>query len=106
MSGNKKNEEKGIISFSEFYKGVLGSQGSLSELVNQEFIIREVEFKITEQYGETALVTIEIDGHKAKYHTFSGVLLKQLKEIKKKLDEGYKGVKVTLKKVKRYYTFV
>jgi len=106
MSKNKASKEKDVIDFSEFYKGSLGTEGSLSDLVNQEFIIRDVEFRATEKYGEVAIVIVELDGHKAKYHTFSGVLMQQLKEIKKKLDEGYKGVKARIKKVKRYYTFV
>jgi len=88
-----------VIEFKSIYKGrELGR--NIVELLNLSFIITSVSF--TEgNYGKIAVITTD---NGSKYYTSSKVLLKQLEEIKKYTDRGQK-VKVTLRKVKRYYTF-
>jgi len=91
-----------VIEFGEVYKGSLNSDGRLSELVGETFLIKSVE--ITEiALGEVAIAEIERDGKTERRHTFSSVLIDQLKQVKEFTDKG-KKVKATLKKVKRYYT--
>jgi hypothetical protein len=74
---------------------------NITNLLNQQFVIRKVYFD-SGSYGEVGIVEIEPDGK--TYYTSSKVLLKQLKEIAQLIAEG-KMVRVTLKRVKRYYTF-
>jgi len=96
---SKKTEK--IKSFSEVYKGAsLNSAGQLIELVGKEIILRDVEFSELGSYGEVAVVTVEYDGNVERRHTFSSVLIKQLKAIQSELP-----VKTVIKKRKRYYTF-
>ena len=100
MSGKVKRPVK---RFSEIYEGAIESEGQLSELINEEFLIHDVEFKHL-NLGEVALVTVEIDNEVRKLHTFSRVLIDQLKEIKKHTDKGF-SIQVKLVKRKNYYTF-
>jgi len=97
-SGNRP-----VKKFSEIYENILDSEGSLSELINEEFLIHDVEFKKS-KIGEVAIVTVEYDNQIRKLHTFSGVLLDQLREIKKHTDKGF-SIQVKLVKRKNYYTF-
>jgi len=106
MSANKKEEkseektiEKTIIV--DYTPKKVGNFGkNISELLNQTFVIKAVEF--TEVgFGKIAIFTLE---NGERYYTGSKVLLRQAEEIEKLCDEG-KLVRVTLKKVKRYYTF-
>ena len=91
-----------IVDFGKIYKGSLNSDGRLSELIGKTFLIKNVE--ITEiALGEVAIATIEVDGKEERRHTFSAVLIDQLKQVKEFTDKG-KKVRATLKKVKRYYT--
>jgi len=91
------------VRFSDIYKGSLNSEGSLTDLVNMEFDIINVEFVET-NYGECAIVEIEYDNTRERRHTFSKVLIKQLKAIE---DTIKSGTRVTAKLVrrKRYYSF-
>jgi len=98
-----KEEEKAVVDFKEVYRGSLQSDGQLTELVDKTFIITGVEIQEMGKYGEVAVVTLSFNGAVQRRHTFSTVLLKQLKAIKEYTDKG-KKVKVTLRKVKRYYT--
>lgn len=82
-------------------KSKLSNTVNLSQLLNQQFIIEDIEFT-TGNFGEVAIVTIA--GKTEKYRTSSKVLLKQLHEISEYLKQGMK-VRVTLKRVKRYYSF-
>lgn len=72
----------------------------LTNLVNETFIITDVKFYETPSYT-IAKVIVEDRG---AYRTTSDVLVKQLREIKQLIEQG-KKVKVTLTKVKKYYTF-
>jgi hypothetical protein len=74
---------------------------NISVLLNQSFVITNVEFD-EGAYGAVAIFTVGDDGK--KYYTSSKVLTKQAMEIAQLIKEGYK-VKVTLRKVKRYLTF-
>jgi hypothetical protein len=98
-----KGEEEKVVEFKEVYRGSLMSDGQLTELVDKSFIIRSVEVQEMGKYGEVAIATIELGGKVERRHTFSSVLIKQLKAIKEFTDKG-KRVKCTLRKVKRYYT--
>ena len=99
----KREEEKAVVDFKEVYKGSLASNGQLTEMVDKTFLITSVEIQEMGRYGEVAVATIELNGVVQRRHTFSSVLVKQLKAIKEIIDEG-KKVKATLRKVKRYYT--
>jgi hypothetical protein len=99
----EKGEEKGVVEFREVYRGSLMSDGQLTELVDKTFVIQGVEIQEMGKYGEVAIATIELDGKVERRHTFSSVLVKQLKAVKEITDKG-KKVKCTLRKVKRYYT--
>ena len=103
MSKKKKNEEE-IVEFSDVYKGSLGSDGRLTDYVNEIMIIEDVEFTEIQNYGEVAIVTVRIGKGKLRLHTFSQVLMKQLKAIKEITDQG-KKVRARLVRRKRYYTF-
>jgi len=92
-----------IIDIKDILKGSLGTEGSLSELINVPFYIKNVEFSETQNYGEVAVVEVEIDGEVKKYHTFSQVLIKQLRQLQKYLD-GNTKILATIRRRKRYYT--
>jgi hypothetical protein len=98
-----KGEEEKVVEFKEVYRGSLMSDGQLTELVDKSFIIKGVEIQEMGKYGEVAIATIELNGKVERRHTFSSVLVKQLKAVKEITDKG-KKVKCTLRKVKRYYT--
>jgi hypothetical protein len=98
-----KGEEEKVVEFKEVYRGSLQSDGQLTELVDKTFVIQSVEIQEMGKYGEVAIVTIAGNGKVERRHTFSSVLIKQLKAIKEFTDKG-KKVKCTLRKVKRYYT--
>ncbi|MEM2498320.1 MAG: hypothetical protein QXR81_08095 [Candidatus Nezhaarchaeales archaeon] len=84
-----------VRDFKEVYKGELQSDGRLSALVDKTFVITNIEFIKFEKFGEGAVVTVHPD---KRYHTFSAVLVKQLRSILDKLP-----VRATLRKRKRYY---
>lgn len=98
----EKAKSESIVNFSEVYRGTLGAL-PITELLNIEFIIEDVEFTKLERYGDVGVITANIGGHKDKYYTFSKVIIKQLKEIEHLIKEG-KKVKATLKRIKNYYT--
>jgi len=99
-----KKKQVDLLSFSDVYKGSLESDGQLTEYVNQTMIIKDVEFTELGTYGEVAIAIVEVDGETKRLHTFSQVLIKQLKAIKPYLEQG-KPIRATLRKRKRYYTF-
>jgi hypothetical protein len=99
----EKGEEEKVVEFKEVYRGGLGSDGQLTELVDKTFVIQGVEIQEMGKYGEVAIATIELNSKVERRHTFSAVLIKQLKALKEFTDKG-KKVKCTLRKVKRYYT--
>ena len=72
----------------------------LITLVNETFIIEDVKFFETSSF---TIAKVEVKG-KGSYRTTSEVLVKQLREIKQLIEQG-KKVRVTLAKVKQYYTF-
>jgi len=106
--GKKKNVEnettQGVVAFSDIYKGSLESDGQLADYLNEEMIIKDVEFTELGNYGDVAIVTVEVKNVERRLHTFSKVLIRQLKAIESTLKEG-KVVKARLVKRKRYYTF-
>jgi len=106
--GKKKNVEnettQGVVAFSDVYKGSLDSHGRLTDYLNEEMIIKDVEFTELGNYGDVAIATVEVKNVERRLHTFSQVLIKQLKAIEDVLKEG-KVVKARLVKRKRYYTF-
>mgnify|MGYP000380216681 CR=1 FL=1 len=104
MSKKSKKENEEIVEFSSIYKGSLGSDGRLTDYVNEIMVIEDVEFKEIDNYGEVAIVTVQLGREKLKLHTFSQVLMKQLKAIKEHTDKG-KKVRARLTRRKRYYTF-
>lgn len=77
---------------------------SLEKLIekfnNKTFEIKAVRFG-TSQFGEYAVVTVA----KKDYVTSSGVLIPQLHEIKKLIEEHKDTVAVSMRQIKRYYTF-
>jgi len=101
----KKLKQKTIVDFSEVApESPLADTEPIDVLLNTSFVIKKVEFGETAQ-GNYAIVETE-DGK--RYRTFSQVLLKQLGFIDSFLhdyEEEVEGVRVTLRKKKRYYTF-
>jgi hypothetical protein len=100
----EKPIEKQTVNFNEIYKGGLDSVGGLTELEGKSFVISAVDFQQISSLGDVAIVTVEVGKKTEKRHTFSAVLLKQLQIIADVLKSGRK-VKVTLKRIKNYYTF-
>ena len=100
-----RRKQKKITDFGEISgSSILDDTEPLDVLLNTSFVITAVEFGET-AVGKYAVVTTE-DGK--KYRTFSQVLLKQLAFIDsylKDYEDEVQGVRVTLKKRKRYYTF-
>jgi hypothetical protein len=92
------NESK-IIDYKPKGKNNWGE--NISVLLNQSFVITNVEFE-EGAYGAVAIFTVGDDGK--KYYTSSKVLTKQAVEIAQLIKEGHK-VRVTLRRVKRYLTF-
>ena len=103
MSKSKKKGEE-TVKFSEIYKGSLGSDGRLTDFINEIMTITDVEFQEISNYGKVAIVTVRIGNKQLRLHTFSSVLMKQLEVIKQYTDKG-KKVEVHLVRRKRYYTF-
>jgi aspartate ammonia-lyase len=77
---------------------------NLSELVNQTFVIANIEFQEITYRGQNTVISIITLSNGQKYHTFSTILIEQLKNIKQITDSG-KMVRVKLIKTKRYYQF-
>jgi len=73
------------------------SKPLISELEGKEIVITNVRFD-SSKYGEYAVITTE-DGK--QYRTSGMVLLKQLRELQKYLQQ-YK-VRAKVKKIKNYY---
>ena len=100
-----RQKQKKITDFAEIAgSSILDDTEPIDTLLNTSFVITAVEFGET-AVGKFAVVTTE-DGK--RYRTFSGVLLKQLAFIDSYLQdyEGeVDGVRVTLRKRKRYFTF-
>ena len=67
---------------------------------DQTFEITKVRFA-EGNFGPYAVVTV---GNK-EYRTSSKVVVKQLKNVEDALKSGFDSVRVTLRRVKRYYTF-
>jgi len=101
----KKMKQKTITDFSEIAPlNALDGTEPLDTLLNTTFVITKVEFGETKT-GKYAIVTLD---NGKKYRTFSQVLLEQLAFIDSYLndyEDEVEGVRVTLRKVKRYYTF-
>jgi hypothetical protein len=90
--------------FSEVYKGELKSDGQLTELVGQNFIIKAVEVgELSGKLGEYAIATVQAGDKTMRLHTFSKVLIKQLKAVKPYVDKG-EEIEATIRKIKNYYT--
>ncbi len=90
--------------FGEIYKGELKSEGQLTELVGTTFVIKAVEIgTLGGKLGEYAIATVNTGKETKRLHTFSSVLIKQLKRVKEYTDKG-EEVEATLRKVKNYYT--
>lgn len=108
-----KEKETGLVQFREIYKGKLNSDGNLSDFKNDTLIIKDVEFgTITVKGKETeyAIATCDYNQNTLRLHTFSKVLIDQLKVIKSEIDKSKSEgkpitVKVRVTKVKNYYTF-
>ena len=100
------SNEKKVIEFNEIARRTLDSVGSLSDLVGQTIYITDVEFRELGNLGEVAIVVYHPanSDELVKRHTFSQVLIEQLKSIKDYLDQGYE-VKAKIVKRKRYLTF-
>ena len=100
-----RQKQKKITDFGEIAgSSILDETEALDTLLNTTFVITDVQFGET-KVGKFAVVTLD---NGKKYRTFSQVLLEQLGYIDSYLQdyEGeVDGVRVTLKKVKRYYTF-
>jgi hypothetical protein len=77
---------------------------NISELVNQVFVIANVEFQEITYRGQNTVISIITLSDGSKYHSFSAILIEQLKQIKQICDSG-KMVRVKLIKTKRYYQF-
>jgi len=79
---------------------------NISELLDQQFYIHNIEIKdITLKGNSTriAILTISKDlQNLEKYHTFSSVLITQLEQLKKYTDNN-KIIEATLRKQKRYF---
>lgn len=82
----------------------LDDVGSLSDYMDKEIIVWDVEFKAT-KYGPAAYVTISTEekGEKFILLTHSSVILGQLDRFQK---ENELPLKMTLVKQDRYYMFV
>ena len=96
-----------IVKFEEIARKGLDTMGQLTEKVNETFYVTGVDIREMGNLGECAIVTIEDEkGNVEKRHTFSKVLVDQLKQIKETIESGEADkVEVTLRKRKRYYTF-
>ena len=98
--------KKQVVSFQEISRESFGTEGNLTDLVGQTFIIKDIEWlerEIRNEKVNIPIVTVEVDGETRKYHTWSRVISKQLEAIEEQLRKGV-YVKATVKKVKRYYT--
>lgn len=97
-----------IVEFGEIKKRSLDSVGGLTELRGKTLLITDVEFQEMGSLGEVAVVTVEYTerGKKRieKRHTFSKVLISQLKAVKEYIEQGMK-VQAKLTKRRNYYTF-
>jgi len=99
-----EKEKTKVTDFKDIVKSTPagGEVIKFSELINHTFIIKEFfflqsRFNPGKQY---AWITVEKDGKTYVTNTGSEVIMKQLKLIENALP-----VRVTLRKVKRYYTF-
>ena len=82
----------------------IDSIGNLTGLANKDIEIISFEMlPAMGTLGEGALVTLKSDGKIGKYHTFSLVLIKQLKTIAPILKN--KKVLARVSKRKNYYVF-
>jgi len=102
----KKIEKVEVLDFSELDIRVgLDSAGRLLDLLNKcvEFDMTTLEIQ---QFGEreVAVISVSYDNRSEKRHTFSEVIIKQLKAIK----ELYSNMRITAKiiKVRNYYQLV
>jgi hypothetical protein len=103
-------EQKQVQDYEEKQTSVVDFQGSrevtknISELVNSTFIISSVDFQEITYRGNQTVIAIVTLSDGTKVHTFSNILIEQLKNIKQLTDSG-KMVRVKLIKTKRYYQF-
>jgi len=105
MVSERKNKSK-VVSFQEISGKSFGTEGNLTDLVGQTFIIKSIEWVEREIRGEKVnipIVTVEVDGETKKYHTWSRVISKQLEAVEEQLMKGV-YIEATIRKVKRYYT--
>lgn len=93
-----------IIEFGEIHKGDIDSDGHLGDMVGKIMHIKAVEFGKLETLGDYAVVTAQVGNEIKRLHTFSAILIKQLKKIEPYVAQG-KIVKAKLIKRKNYYTF-
>lgn len=102
--GSKDKEPKEVppetVDFSTISDAKDFALPKLGDLVNKEFRISSVRFG-DGQFGEYAIVDVLDEGD---YRTSSDVLVRQLHTIAEHTEAG-KLVKVTLRKVKQYFTF-
>lgn len=94
---------KETVNFGEVATQDWKTVGNISDIRDEEIQIVHYEL-IQNSKREIAIIDIiRIDGTEEKRHTFSGVLIKQLKQIESILRNKYVLAKVT--KRKNYYTF-
>ncbi len=93
-----KRAEKEIPRFSDIYISEWKTKGNIGDLRGKEVVIKKVEF-VQGALGEVALLDVETEDGNFRVHTFSKVIIKQLKSITDKLP-----IRATIKKVKSYYT--
>jgi len=106
----QNKQQPQVQDYEEKQEQVVDFQGSreitknISELTNQVFIISSVQFQDLVYRGNNTTIAIITLSDGSKYHTFSSILIEQLKQIKQITDSG-KMVRVKLIKTKRYYQF-
>ena len=96
----KDDVKDNVVDFDTVYMAYRPRTENLSVLEGTTFIIKAVEFEESSR-GEVAVVTVETTDGEKKYHTFSKVIIRQLKAIMPVLEKGYK-VRATVVRTKRY----
>ena len=96
----KDDAKENVVDFDTVYMAYRPRTENLSVLEGTTFIIKAVEFEESSR-GEVAVVTVETTDGEKKYHTFSKVIIRQLKAIMPVLEKGYK-VRATVVRTKRY----
>jgi len=98
----EKPKVNNVVDFADVFKGSFNSIGSLTELVNQTVLIKDVEFRETRK-GYVAIVTVIVNGKEERRHTFSQVIIDQLRALEELFKSG-KMIRATVRKRGSYYT--